>query len=67
MCCVAAAEELLQLDQEMLSWGPVPRPVRDALTPMRAMKHLENMLTRDFRMCIFWPQDSQVVAMYLCK
>ena len=53
--------------QEMKSWGPVPRPVRAALTPEKAVEHAEKMLPRDFRMRIFWPQDSQNGAMYLCK
>ena len=67
VCCVPAAEELQQLDQEMLSWGIVPRPVSDKLTPAKALKHLESMLMRDFRMRLFWPQDSKDGAMYLCS
>ena len=65
--CIAAAEELLQLYQEMKSWVGVPRAVRNALTPEATVRHAEKMLPKDSRMRIFWPQDSQHGAMFLCK
>ena len=50
----------------MESWGSVPRDVVNALTPEKAVKHAKKMLTRDCRMRVYMPKDSQHGAMYLC-
>ena len=51
----------------METWGPVPRDVVNALTPEKAVKHAKKMLTRDCRMRVYMPKDSQHGAMYLCN
>ena len=64
---LAAVEDFRQLHREMEGWKQVPREVRTALTPERAVRHAEKMLGKDNRMRVFKPRGSQYGAMFLCQ
>lgn len=63
----AAVEEFRQLHREMEGWGQVPRELRNALTPEKAVRHAEGMLAKDERMRVFKPEGSCYGALYLCQ